>query len=156
MMDFDEAFERLIGHEGGYVDSRVDPGGETKYGISKRSYPGEDIANLTLDRAKEIYRRDFWGAAACDALPEGIKFDVFDMAVNSGVTSSIRVVQRAAGASPDGVMGPATLQALNSIPAARLLARFNGARLAFMAELPTWPSFGRGWARRIASNLMAA
>lgn len=154
-MDFDAAFERLVGHEGGFVDHRNDPGGATKFGISKRSYPGEDIPNMTLDRAKTIYRRDFWGAAGCDALPDGIKFDVFDMAVNSGVTASIRIVQRAAGATPDGVIGPKTLQALNSIPPERLAARFNGARLAFMAELPTWPSFGRGWAKRIASNLMA-
>lgn len=155
-MNFDEAFERLIGHEGGYINSRADPGGETKYGISKRSYPGEDIPGMTLARAKEIYARDFWGAAACDALPEGIKFDVFDMAVNSGVTASIRLVQRTAGVTADGVIGPNTLLALSSIPPLRLVARFNGARLAFMAELPTWPSFGRGWARRIASNLMAA
>ncbi|MDB5541827.1 MAG: hypothetical protein JWQ89_3554 [Devosia sp.] len=152
--DFDTAFDRLIGHEGGYINSRADPGGETKYGISRRSYPGEDIAGMTLERAKQIYARDFWGPAGCDALPDGIKFDVFDMAVNSGVTASIRVVQRAAGTNPDGVIGPSTLQAINSIPSARLLARFNGARLAFMAELPSWPSFGRGWCRRIASNLM--
>lgn len=154
-MTFDEAFDRLIGHEGGYINSRADPGGETKYGISKRSYPGEDIQGMTLARAKEIYRRDFWGAGAIDALPEGIKFDAFDMAVNSGVTASIRVLQRVAGTTQDGIMGPATLLAINSIPPMRLAARFNGARLAFMAELPNWPNAGRGWARRIASNLMA-
>jgi lysozyme family protein len=155
-MDFDTAFDKLIGHEGGYINSRADPGGETKFGISKRSYPGEDIPGLTLARAKEIYLRDFWGAAGCDALPDGIKFDVFDMAVNSGVTASLRIVQRAAGVTQDGILGPRTLQALNSIAPGTLLARFNGARLAFMAELPTWPSFGRGWARRIASNLLGA
>ncbi len=96
-MNFDQAFERLIGHEGGYVNHPADPGGATKYGISRRSYPGEDIKGMTLARAKEIYARDYWGAAACDALPDGIKFDVFDMAVNSGVSAAIRLVQRAAG-----------------------------------------------------------
>ena len=155
-MNFDEAFQRLLVHEGGYVDSRADPGGATKYGISKRSYPNEDIKNLTLEQAKAIYLRDFWTPAACDALPECIRFDAFDMAVNSGVTASIRIVQRAAGTVPDGVVGPNTLRALNDAPSGLLIARFNGARLAFMAELPTWPSFGRGWARRIAANLMAA
>lgn len=154
-MNFDAAFERLVGHEGGYVDSRADPGGRTKFGISQRSYPNEDIAGLSLERAKAIYLRDFWTVAKCDAIPEGIRFDVFDMAVNSGVTTSIRVLQRAVGATPDGVIGPVTLQALAAAEPARLAAKFNGARLAFMAELPTWPSFGRGWARRIASNLMA-
>ena len=58
-MTFDQAFQKLIGHEGGFVDHPSDPGGATKYGISKRSYPGEDIPGLTLDRAKTIYRRDF-------------------------------------------------------------------------------------------------
>ena len=155
-MDFDSAFERLLGHEGGYVNKRADPGGETKYGISRRSYPGEDIAGMTLERAKVIYLRDYWGPAGCDALPDGAKLQVFDAAVNSGVTQAIRLVQRACGTTVDGVLGPQTLMAINSMPTARFVARFNGARLAFMAELPTWPSFGRGWARRIASNLMEA
>lgn len=155
MMTFENAFERLVGHEGGYVDSRGDPGGATKYGISQRSYPNEDIAGLTLDRAKAIYLRDFWMVARCDAMPEGIRFEVFDMAVNSGVSASIRIVQRAVGVAADGVIGPVTLQALNAAPAAKMAANFNGARLAFMADLPTWPSYSRGWARRIASNLLA-
>lgn len=155
-MNFDQAFERLIGHEGGYVNNPSDPGGETKYGVSKRSYPGEDIAGLTLDRAKAIYRRDFWGPAGCDAVPEAIKFDLFDMAVNSGVVAAIKTLQRAAGTAPDGLLGPITLQALGGIPGPRLVARFNGQRLNMMADLKTWPVFGRGWAKRVASNLMGA
>lgn len=155
-MNFDEAFDRLIDHEGGYVNSRADPGGETKFGISKRSYPQENIAALTLERARLIYLRDFWGPCGADALPDAIKFHVFDLAVNSGVTAAIRILQRAAGTSIDGVLGPRTLKAVQSMPAPRLIARINGARLAFMAELPQWPSFGRGWARRIAANLLEA
>jgi lysozyme family protein len=155
-MNFDEAFEKLIGHEGGYVDNRLDPGGETKFGISKRSYPGEDIPNLTLERAKEIYARDYWGPAGCDAVPDAAKLQLFDMAVNSGPKTAVQTLQRAIGATPDGVLGPLTLQALQSMPPARFVARFNGARLAYMAELPTWPAFSRGWARRIAKNLMEA
>jgi lysozyme family protein len=155
-MDFDQAFEKLLGHEGGYVDNRADPGGETKFGISKRAYPGEDIRNLTLERAKAIYLRDYWGPAGCDAMPDAVRLQVFDMAVNSGVKAAIKALQKATGETPDGVLGPLTLQAVQSMPAARLVARFNGARLALMAELPQWPSFGRGWARRIASNLAEA
>jgi lysozyme family protein len=153
-MTFDEAFDALIGREGGYVDNRADPGGATKYGISKRSYPGEDIPNMTLERAKEIYLRDFWGPAGCDGWPDGLRLQVFDMAVNSGVKASIRTLQQAVGETEDGILGPHTLQAVQSMPVPRLVARFNACRLAFMAELPTWPSFGRGWARRIAQNLM--
>lgn len=155
-MTFDEAFEKLLGHEGGYVDNRADPGGETKFGISKRAYPAEDIRNLTLDRAKLLYFRDYWGPAGCDALPPAMRLQVFDMAVNSGVRAAIKALQKAAGENVDGVLGPLTLLAVQSMPAPRLVARFNGARLALMADLPQWPSFGRGWARRIASNLAEA
>lgn len=155
-MTFDEAFEKLIGHEGGYVDNRADPGGETKFGISKRSHPGEDIRNLTLERAKAIYLRDYWGPAGCDAMPDGMRLQVFDMAVNAGVKASIKALQKACDEHIDGVLGPLTLQAVQSMPVARLVCRFNGARLAHMAELPHWPSFGRGWARRIAANLAEA
>lgn len=155
-MNFDQAFERLIGHEGGYVNDPRDPGGETKFGISKRSYPAEDIKALTLERAKAIYRRDFWGVAGCDAVPDAMKFDLFDMAVNSGPVTAIKTLQRSAGVTPDGLLGPITLQALNSTPGPRLVARFNGHRLDFMTDLKTWPVFGKGWAKRVASNLKGA
>jgi lysozyme family protein len=155
-VNFDTAFRLLIGHEGGYVNNPSDPGGETKYGISKRSHPGEDIAGMTLERAKTIYQHEYWGPAGCDAVPDGIKFDLFDMAVNAGPRTAIRALQRALEETDDGIIGPRTLQALSTMPSARLIARFNGHRLDHMASLPHWPAFGRGWARRIASNLKRA
>lgn len=155
-MDFDAAFEALLGHEGGYVNNRHDPGKETKYGISRASYPGEDILGMTLERAKTIYARDYWGPAGCDAMPEGARLQVFDTAVNSGVKTAIKMTQRAVQVDDDGILGPRTLQALQSMPPARFVARFNGQRLAYLADLATWPAFGRGWARRVASNLMQA
>ena len=154
-MTFDEAFEKLIGHEGGYSTDPHDRGGETKYGISKRSYPLEDIKALTLDRAKLLYRRDFWGPSGCDSVPPAAKFDLFDTAVNSGVGRAIRLLQRAVGETEDGILGPRTLQAVQSMPADRLRARFNAHRLLFMAQAPSWPAHGRGWARRVAENLLA-
>lgn len=155
-MNFDQSFEKLLGHEGGYSDNPADPGGETKFGISRKAYPGEDIKGMTLERAKQIYLRDYWGPAGCDAVPEAVKFHLFDMAVNSGVKAAIQTMQRAVEARPDGVLGPLTLQAIQSMPAPRFVARFNGQRLAFMAALTTWPTFSRGWALRIAENLMEA
>jgi lysozyme family protein len=155
-MNFDEAFDKLMAHEGGFVNSQADPGGMTKFGISKRSYPLEDIPNLTIERAKEIARRDFWGPAGCDALPDAMKLQVFDMAYNSGVKQAVRTLQKAVGEVPDGILGPRTLQAVQSMPVLRLVARFNGARLEFMADLPTWSSFSRGWCKRIALNLQEA
>jgi lysozyme family protein len=155
-MNFDQAFEKLLAHEGGYVCNPADPGGETRYGISRRSYPGEDIKGMTVERSKTIYLRDFWGPAGCDAVPDKIKLDLFDMAVNSGVKTSVKMLQRSVGEVDDGVMGPRTLQAVQSANPDRLRAKFNGHRLDYMAGLPAWPAFGRGWARRIAANLLEA
>ena len=152
-MNFDQAFELLIEHEGGYVNHPNDPGGETKFGISKRAYPNEDIRGMTLERAKQIYRRDYWDKVRADELPLEVRFDVFDVAVNSGVRTAVRMLQRAAFAEVDGVLGPRTLLAVKSMSPLVLFARMNGARLAFMADLPTWATFGRGWAKRIAANL---
>lgn len=166
-MDFNLAFDRLIDHEKGFQIDPKDPGnwtggkvnsGElkgTNFGIAANTYPGEDIKNLTLDRAKQLYRRDYWGPAGCDAVPPGIKFDLFDTAVNSGVRTAVRLLQRAVGAHDDGILGPRTLQAIQSMDPERLAARFNGWRLDYMNDLPVWPSFGRGWAQRIAENLKA-
>lgn len=155
-MTFDEAFVKLIDHEGGYVNDPRDPGGETKYGISKRQYPGENIEEMTLVRAKDIYQRDYWWKAGCDAVPDAVKFDLFDMAVNSGVKTAIRTLQRAVGVEPDGIIGNKTMQAIGSMHPVRFVARFNGHRLQFMSSLSTWQTFGRGWANRIAKNLMEA
>lgn len=156
-MDFDTAFERLIGHEGGYVNDPQDPGGETKFGISKRSYPNEDIAGLTLAQAKAIYLRDFWRRVGCDMVPDVLRFDLFDTAVNSGQTRAVQFLQRAAGTLDDGKLGPMTVAALGHMDPERLFARFNGHRLDFLNDNPEqWAHFGRGWAQRIAENLKAA
>lgn len=152
-MNFDQSFEKLIGHEGGYVNNPSDPGGETKYGISKRSYPDVDIKNLTLDAAKEIYKRDFWQKAGCDELPEKLRFQVFDTAVNSGVGQAVRFLQRALGVADDGKIGPVTRQVMVRCDEVELAVRFNAERLIFMASLSNWPTFGRGWAKRVADNL---
>lgn len=153
-MNFDQAFEKLIGHEGGYVNNPNDPGGETKYGVSKRAYPNVDIKNLTLDQAKDIYRRDYWNPVNCDAMPDAVRFDLFDASVNSGNAQASKWLQQAAGVTADGKIGPRTLAAVNVTDGGVLHSKFNGYRLQFMTDLTTWSSFGKGWARRIASNLI--
>lgn len=155
-MNFDEAFAKLILHEGGYVDDRRDAGGKTKFGISAAAYPAEDIPNMTLERAKAIYMRDYWGPAGCAAMPDAARVQVFDMAVNAGVRTAIRLVQKAVGTVADGSMGPQTLRALGDMPPTRFIARFNAQRLAYYAGLSNWPAFGRGWALRVVDNLMEA
>lgn len=153
MTYFDECFDKLLGHEGGYVFNPADPGGETKWGISKRSYPNLDIKSLTAEDAKRIYWRDYWLRCGCEDLPRGLAFDVFDAAVNSGPNRAARWLQTALGVRADGVIGPDTKAAVAKAEPNGLRARYSGVRLDFMASLPSWPSFGRGWARRIAANL---
>ena len=155
-MIFDTAFEKLLGHEGGYTEGKGDPGGETAFGVSKRSYPDEDIKNLTLERAKAIYKRDFWDRAQCDKLPAALAFQVFDAAVNSGIGQSIRFLQRAVGVADDGQLGPLTIAAIQRREAPEMIALFNAERLEFMTKLSVWDTFGRGWCRRIAANLREA
>lgn len=146
----------MINHEGGYVFNPHDPGGETKFGISKRSYPHLDIHSLTLADAKTIYKRDFWDRAQCDKLHPDLAFELFDGAVNSGIGQSIRWLQRAVGVADDGVVGPLTLASINrENDTSAIRARYNGHRLDFMTRLSTWDVFGKGWARRIASNLQS-
>lgn len=157
-MNFDHAFERLLGHEGGYSDHAADPGGKTKYGVTeavarKHGYVGS-MRDLSLPVAKRIARMDYWDAVRADEMPDAVRFDLFDAAYNSGPDRAIKWLQTAAGASPDGKIGPKTLLAVRMADPQKLAKRFNGHRLLFLTGLKTWPTFGRGLARRIATNLL--
>lgn len=154
MLTFESAINRVLGHEGGYVNNPADPGGETNWGIAKRSYPHVDIRGLTREGAIAIYKRDFWDRVHADELPAGLRFQALDAAVNSGIESSVRWLQRAAGVADDGHWGPITRAAVKARGENDMIMRFNAIRLDFMTRLGVWPNFGRGWARRIAQNLM--
>ena len=150
---FDQCFDKLISHEGGYVWDSRDPGGETKFGISKRAYPQVDIKNLTLGAAKEIYKRDYWDRAQCDKLPPSVAYVLFDAVVNSGIGQAIRFLQRAVNVADDGVIGPMTIAAVTRLDAESICARYIGQRLDFMTKLTTWDVYGKGWSRRLADQL---
>ncbi len=135
---FDQCFDKLIAHEGGYSNDAKDPGGETNFGISKRAYPQVDIKNLTRDAAKQIYKRDYWDRAQCDKLPPTLAYLLFDAAVNSGIGQAIRFLQRALGVADDGVLGPLTLSMVSRADAESICARFIGQRLDFMTRLSTF------------------
>ena len=159
-MNFDQAFDTLLEHEGGYSDHAADPGGKTRYGVTEavarsHGYRG-DMRELPIDAARLIYRAAYWDAVRADELPAAVRYAVFDAAVNSGVRQSVRWLQRAGYAPDDGVIGPETLAAVKRHEPEVLLRRLLAQRLNFMAALPTWPSFSRGWARRIASLLESA
>jgi lysozyme family protein len=160
-MNFDQAFTILVNpqHEGGYVNDPKDPGGETKYGISKRAFPGEDIANLTLDRAKQLYALNYWGPAGCDAVPNSIKYELFDFAVNTSApghcTTAIKALQRAAGCTDDGVLGPNTLQKVQSGDPTALMCKFFAQVIRYYTGLRSdlKIAYLSGWMNRLATNL---
>ncbi|MGB6053741.1 MAG: glycosyl hydrolase 108 family protein [Burkholderiaceae bacterium] len=152
-MNFDIAFDRLIGHEGGYVNNPADPGGETKWGISKRSYPHLNIQTLTRDDARLIYRNDFWRRIQADRLDGGVAFQLFDFAVNSGIETAIRYFQRALGVADDGYWGPISQTAADHTTATDQIMLLNAERLDYMTRLMNWPDASKGWTRRIAANL---
>lgn len=160
MLTFDAMMDRILGAEGGYVNDPRDPGGETNWGIAKRSHPTVDIKHLTKEQAVAIYRRDYWQAVEKLGLPDGLAFQVLDAAINHGMGNAVRWLQLALGVGADGVVGPVTVAAIrrdgawDSIPT--LIFRFNAERLDFYTQLSTWDRFGKGWARRIVNNLAYA
>jgi lysozyme family protein len=154
-MDFNTAFDRLLAHEGGYVNDPRDAGGETRFGISARAYPQENIAGMTIERAREIYRRDYWGPMQCEQMPAALRFELFDMAVNMGRFKAVTLLQDAVGAADDGILGPDTLRRLQGADPQWILRRLQGARLDAYTRAKSWPVFGTGWVRRVARNMMA-
>jgi len=158
-MVFEQAFEQVLKHEGGFVNHPSDPGGATNYGITqavarRHGYTG-DMRDLPIPMAKSIYWSDYWRPIRGDELPAEVRYAVFDAAVNSGVRQAILWLQRAAGVKDDGVFGPQTLLAVKTQSPNVLLRRLLAQRLRFMAGLSNWPAFGRGWARRISDLLEA-
>lgn len=156
-MNLEISLRRLQGHEGKYANHPDDPGGETMWGITKRvarahGYTGE-MRDLTWGQATEIYRKAYWVKAQIEHLPPGMRFQVFDAAVNHGVGNAVRFLQRAAGVADDGIVGPVTRRAINNHDVWNLILNFNAERLEFYTKLSTFNTFGRGWTRRVAQNL---
>lgn len=156
MAKFDKYIDRVLGHEGGYVNHVSDPGGETKWGISKRSYPHVNIKELTREQAVEIYRKDFWNNIDGESLPEAIAFQVLDAAVNHGTGNAIRFLQRAIGVADDGHFGPISHGRLRSFNTNDVVLLFNAERLDFYTKLSTFQTFGKGWTKRVSDNLRFA
>lgn len=152
-MNFAQAVERCLKHEGGYVNDPNDPGGETNWGISKRSYPELNIKELTRDEAIAIYRRDFWNRVRGDTLPDGVAYQLFDFAINSGIEVAVRALQKAVGAADDGIWGPYSQRLADATSETDMIMLLVAERLEFMTRLRNWPNHGKGWARRIALNL---
>ncbi|ATU46899.1 secretion activator protein [Acinetobacter junii] len=164
-MTFEQAFERLIGHEGKFTDDKNDRGNwttgiigkgilkGTKFGISAMTYPDLDIKNLTLEKAKEIYKRDWWDKLNADSLDTAIVFQVWDFAINAGMGTAKRKLQKSVGMAEDGIIGPLTLKAIQKADLNDILMKFNAERLKHYTSLSTWPRYGKGWTLRVAQQL---
>lgn len=153
-MKFDAAFELLMGHEGDFSNHHSDPGGKTRFGVTEATarevgYRG-DMQELPLDLAKRIYKDRYWDTIKAEELPSDLRYVIFDAAVNSGPKQAVIWLQRAAGVTADGVLGPKTLAAVAQLNTQGLKTRVLAHRLRMMSTLASWPAFSRGWSRRIA------
>lgn len=155
MSNFDRAIAIVLAEEGGYVNDPRDPGGETKFGISKRQYPDIDIAALTLSDAKDIYRRDYWDVCKCDYLPWPLCLFVFDSAVNQGVGAAVRMLQRALDVPQDGILGLRTMAAAAKARPWHA-ARFMAFRAMRYQSTRNFDRFGEGWLIRLFRVAMEA
>lgn len=161
---YDEALRRLLADEGGYSDHPTDPGGPTNFGITLTDYRkyinpqgmASDVRNMTVDQAKRIYKSKYWNAMNCDALPAGLDYAVFDYGVNSGIGRAPKVLQRIVGVPADGAIGPATLESISKRDVNGLINALCDERMVYLRSLKIWPTFGKGWTRRVTGVRAAA
>jgi len=160
MSVFNTIFDRLMQHEGGYVNHPNDPGGETMWGVTKRvarahGYYGS-MRSLPKSLAKDITEKSYYKAVKGDQLDRLIAWQLTDAAYNHGNRRAVKFLQAAVGARQDGLIGPRTLAAVAAMDKNDVVFLFNAERIEFYTRLRTWQTFGRGWARRVAGNLRFA
>ena len=160
MADFDEAVNVVFANEGGYSTNPLDPGGETNFGITKKNYPDLNIRALTQADAKSLYYRDYWVKHLFTMIQsQPIANKVFDLAVNLGPKTAIRILQQALSffvAGPivcDGVIGDLTLAAINEVPEDKLLQELRARYAQYHCQLLVdqgvkLTGFMLGWLRR--------
>ena len=160
---FDKAMDLVFKYEGGYVNDPDDPGGETKYGISKRQYPDLDIKNLTKEQAKEIYMADYWNKIKGNELPPKVAVFLLQCAVNMGTKRAVKILQSSAKSfledKPyvDGIIGPQTISCVHMVDenmlvpeiAARQALRY----VTLCKKNSTLYKYMLGWLRRVTFSL---
>ena len=162
--NFASALKAVLAHEGGFSDHPLDPGGMTNLGVTKRVWEEwrgrpvsvKEMLFLTPEIVAPMYKAKYWDRIRGDDLPAGIDYIVFDAAVNSGTGRAIKWLQGAVGVETDGDLGPKTLAAVALQNPLMLAKAYGDRRLSFLHDLPTWDTFGRGWARRVAEVTSAA
>lgn len=159
--NFNSCLSVILHHEGGFVNHPKDPGGMTNLGVTKKVYEewiGHKVSEqimrkLTPPLVAPLYRKKYWDVLKCESIPRGLDLCVFDFGVNAGTNRSARYLQRLIGVSEDGLIGPKTLIALTKKAASdgvgSLIDEFQDARRGYYRKLNTFPTFGRGWLRRV-------
>jgi lysozyme family protein len=155
---FRRCLAETLKHEGGWADHPKDPGGATMKGVTLatfRAFKDRDVTKAELRAISDadleaIYRTGYWDKTRCDDLPAGVDLMVFDLAVNSGPGRAIKFLQAAVNAEADGIIGPATLANVATLPPAEIVIRLRNRRERFFRSLSTFDTFGRGWLRRLA------
>lgn len=165
MSSFETTFSRTIGHEGKFQANPKDRGnwtggkegvGElkgTKWGLAAMTYPHLDIANITLEQAKEIYFNDWWLKLKMDCWPNVMKYQMFDAAFNHGTGRANQFLQFSVRVKEDGIIGPNTVKAVNMTDPNDIVMRFLAKRLRYFTEVKTWKEFSKGWTLRVAQCL---
>lgn len=156
--NFQKALDAVLHHEGGFVNHPSDPGGMTNLGCTKkvweewvgRTVDENTMRALTPGDVAPLYKKKYWDAVKGDELPDGVDYIVFDTAINSGPGRAIKFLQGCVGADMDGALGPKTMAAVQAADPKKLVEDYALRRLSFLQDLPTWGTFGKGWARRVA------
>lgn len=158
--NFQKCLEHLLIHEGGFVNDSRDNGGMTNLGVTIRVWEEwvghpvseKEMRNLTPLMVAPLYKRKYWDACRADELVSGLDYCVFDVAVNSGVGRSIKLLQQTVGATPDGGFGSITFALVNkaSNNPENVITLFSARRMEFLQTLKSFPIFGKGWSKRAA------
>lgn len=164
--NWDQSFEMVIAHEGGFTNDQRDTGnrlpdgrqGSTMLGCTQanwEAYVGhqvtqDDMKKLTKDDVKPLYKKNYWDAVRGDELPTGVDYAAFDFAINAGPSASRKMIQRALGVTADGAFGPMTMAAIEKADAKDLMHKFSEAKTNFYKSLGNFNVYGKGWLRRVA------
>ena len=155
--NFDKSLAELLKHEGGYSDHPQDPGGRTNLGVTQavwedwidRAVSEENMKALTPAKVAPLYREMYWDRIKADKLPSGVDYCVFDAAVNSGASRAAKWLQTTVGAVADGMIGEQTLKQVLLTNPLMVIDKYSAIRLEFLKGRSTWPTFGKGWERRV-------
>lgn len=150
--------DEVIRIEGGYVNDPHDPGGETKYGITKRlaeSYGyKKPMINMTKDEAKELYRKAFWIGSLASNIMHDAAFNLYLLSIHSGNKQAVLILQRAIGVKDDGVVGPNTLNAISNVSESLLIEALCYRTLDFYVIISpkTQYRYIQGWRNRLLAS----